>query len=74
MVSRAIQAEIVYMFRLLGSTLPNLRASAEQRSDYYLYKAHVYEALAFAEPANAANALNIRDNALSEAHAINLDY
>lgn len=74
MVSRAIQAEIVYMFRLLGSTLPNLRASAEQRADYYLYKAHAYEALAVTEPAIAAGALDAVDRAMREAHAIDLGY
>lgn len=74
MVSRAIQTEIVYMSRLLASTLPNLQASAEQRSDYYLFKVHVYEALAVTEPAIAAQALQISDKALREAHAINLDY
>jgi hypothetical protein len=74
MASRAINNEIGYAIRLLLSSIPTLRASAEQRSDFHLLKAEVYELWAAAEPGIAAQAIAIAADARREAHAINLDY
>ncbi|MGH3539303.1 MAG: hypothetical protein ACRDQJ_13620 [Pseudonocardiaceae bacterium] len=77
MESRAVQVvltEIGYGFRMLFATIPSLRASAEQRSDFELYKAQLFEAWAAVAPSCAAQALQQADKAKREAHAINLDY
>jgi hypothetical protein len=74
MVSRAVHNELAYAFRMLFSTVPSLRASAEQRSDFELYKAQVFEAYAAVEPSAAAQALQLANKARSEAHAIAADY
>jgi hypothetical protein len=72
--SRAFNNEIGYAIRLLLQTVPSLRASADQRSDYQLFKAEVYELLAIDNPARAAQALQQVSAARREAHAINLNY
>lgn len=72
--SRAINTEIGYAIRLLLSSIPTLRASTEQRSDFHLLKAEIYELWAAAEPSIAAQALVIANASRREAHAINLDY
>ncbi|MGH8473182.1 MAG: hypothetical protein ACREVJ_12160 [Gammaproteobacteria bacterium] len=72
--SRAFTTEIGYAVRLLLQTVPSLRASADQRSDYQLFKAEVYELLAIDNPAIAAQAMQQANAARREAHAINLDY
>lgn len=72
--SSIVNSELGYALRLLITSVPSLRASAEQRSDYQLLKAEVYELLAATHPAIAAQALQLADNARREAHAINLDY
>lgn len=72
--SRAFTTEIGYAIRLLLQTVPSLRASADQRSDYQLFKAEVYELLAIDNPAIAAQAMQQANAARREAHAINLDY
>jgi hypothetical protein len=74
MVSRAIQTEVVHMFRLMYSTIPSLRAPADQRADFYVFKSTAYEALGAIEPGIAAHVQNIADKAMREAHAIALDY
>lgn len=73
-MSRVVSSEVGYALRLLMSTVPTLRAPAEQRSDYQLLKAEVYELLAATHPAIGAQALQLADAARREAHAINLDY
>jgi hypothetical protein len=73
-VSRTLQTEIGYMFRQLLSSVPSLRAGAEQRSDYQLYKAEFYEAVAAFNPAISAQCMDIANAAKREAHAIALDY
>lgn len=73
-VSRMIQTEVAFMLRLVGTTAPSLRASSEVQSDFYLFKALTYEMLAATEPAIAANALQIADKAMSQAHALHLHY
>jgi hypothetical protein len=72
--SRAFTTEIGYAIRLLLQTVPSLRASADQRSDYQLFKAEVYELLAIDNPAIAAQVMQQANAARREAHAINLDY
>jgi hypothetical protein len=72
--SRLINDEVSYAVRLLLSTVPSLRAPAEQRSDYQLVKAEVFELLAATDPSIAAQALQLANAARREAHAINLDY
>lgn len=72
--SRAFTTEIGYAVRLLLQTVPSLRASADQRSDYQLFKAEVYDLLAIDNPASAAQAIDQANAARSEAHAINIDY
>jgi hypothetical protein len=73
-VSRVIHIELGYALRLLVSSVPSLRASADQRSDYHLLKAEVLDLMAAANPTIAAQALQLADKARREAHAINLDY
>jgi hypothetical protein len=73
-MSRVVNSEVGYALRLMLSTVPTLRAPAEQRSDYHLFKAEVYELLAIDNPAIAAQALQLAAAARREAHAINLDY
>jgi hypothetical protein len=72
--SRAFTTEIGYAVRLLLQTVPSLRASADQRSDYQLFKAEVYDLLAIDNPAIAAQAMQQANNARREAHAIHIDY
>ncbi|MGH3806768.1 MAG: AMED_5909 family protein [Pseudonocardiaceae bacterium] len=72
--SRVVNNEVSYALRLLLSSVPALRAPAEQRSDFHLLKAEVYELLAATDPAIAAQALQLANNARREAHAISLDY
>lgn len=72
--SRVINNEIGYAIRLLLSSVPTLRASADQRSDYHLLKAEIYELMAAGDPCIAAQALALANAARREAHAINLDY
>jgi hypothetical protein len=72
--SRAFTTEIGYAVRLLLHTVPSLRASADQRSDYQLFKAEVYELLAIDNPAIAAQAMQQANAGRREAHAINLNY
>jgi hypothetical protein len=72
--SRAFNNEIGYAIRLLLQTVPSLRASTDQRSDYQLFKAEVYELLAVDNPIIAAQAMQIADTSRREAHAINLHY
>lgn len=72
--SRVINNEVAYAIRLLLSSVPTLRASADQRSDYHLLKAEALELLAAADPVVAAQALQLAEKARREAHAINLDY
>lgn len=74
MVSRAVQNEVCYAIRMYLSSIPTLRASAEQRSDFQLLKAEVFELMAGAEPSVAAQMMQIAAAARREAHAINLDY
>jgi hypothetical protein len=77
MASRAAQAvhtEVAYQFRMLFSMVPSLRAPAEQRADFELYKAVVFEAYAVIEPVSAAQALQRAANAKHEAHAIAADF
>lgn len=73
-MSRVVSSEVGYALRLMLSTVPTLRAPAEQRSDYQLLKAEVFELLAATHPAIAAQALQLANAARREAHAINLDY
>jgi hypothetical protein len=73
-VSRMIQTEIAFMFRLMLTTVPSLRAGAEQRSDFQLLKAEFYEAVAATNPTISAGCMQVADRARREAHAINLDY
>jgi hypothetical protein len=72
--SQAFNNEIGYAIRTLLASVPSLRASADQRCDYHLLKAEVYELLALHNPAIAAQALQQANDARREAHAINLDY
>ena len=72
--SRSFNNEIGYAIRLLLQTVPSLRASADQRSDYQLFKAEVCELFTIADPAIAAQALQRVNAARREAHAINLNY
>lgn len=72
--SQVIMNEVAYHIRALLGVVPSLRASAEQRSDFQLYKAEVYEAWAVADPARAAQAMQVVTAARREAHAIALDY
>jgi hypothetical protein len=72
--SRAINNEIAYAIRLLLSSVPTLRASAEQRSHFQLRKAETFQCLAAADPSTAAQALPLAEQARREAHAINLSY
>lgn len=74
MGSRVINNEVGYWIRLLLSSIPSARASAEQRSNFHLLKAEVYELAGTNDPAIAAQALQVADKARREAHAINLDY
>ncbi|MGH3871292.1 MAG: hypothetical protein ACRDSR_07220 [Pseudonocardiaceae bacterium] len=73
-VSRTIQTELGYLFRELLSSVPSLRASTEQRSDFQLLKSEFYEALAATNPAISAQCMDIANAAKREAHAIALDY
>jgi hypothetical protein len=73
-VSRSIQTEIVYMFRELLYSIPSLRATSEQRSDFQLRKAELYEAVAAFNPTVAAQCMATANAAKREAHAIALDY
>lgn len=73
MASRAIDNEVAWAIRSMLAVVPSLRASAEQRSDFQLYKAEVYEAWAVRDPSIAAQAMQIAAAARREAHAINLD-
>jgi hypothetical protein len=73
-MSHVVHNEVGYAFRVLFSTVPSLRASAEQRSDFHLFKAEVLEAWAATDPSAAAQALQLADKARREAHAIALDY
>lgn len=73
-VSRVIQTEIAFMFRLLLTSVPSLRAGAEQRSDFQLLKAEFYEAMAATNPGVSAQCMQVADAARREAHAINLNY
>lgn len=72
--AHAVHNEVAYGFRMLFSMVPSLRASAEQRSDFELLKAHVFEAWAAVEPSAAAQALQLANKARREAHAIAADY
>ncbi|MGQ0715726.1 MAG: hypothetical protein ACT4NP_00190 [Pseudonocardiales bacterium] len=72
--SRVVSSEVGYALRLMLSTVPTLRAPAEQRSDFQMLKAEVYELLAATNPAIAAQALQLANTARREAHAINMDY
>jgi hypothetical protein len=74
MASRWIHNEVAFMLRLVATTAPSLRASSDVQSDFFLFKALAYEMLAATEPALAANALQIADRAMSEAHALRLHY
>lgn len=74
MASHAVHNEIAYAFRMLFFTVPSLRASTEQRSDFELYKAVLLEAWAAIEPSAAAQALQLAARARREAHAIAADY
>lgn len=72
--SSVINNEVAYALRLLLSSVPTLRASADQRSDFHILKAEIYELLAAADPAIAAQALALANTSRREAHTINLDY
>lgn len=72
--SQVIMNEVAYHLRSMLGVVPSLRASSEQRSDFQLYKAEVYEAWGVANPAIAAQAMQVANAARREAHAINLDY
>lgn len=72
--SKVVLSELGYAIRLMFSTVPSLRATAEQRSDWFLLKGEVYEFTAATHPAIAAQVMQIADKARREAHAINLDY
>jgi hypothetical protein len=74
MVSRVINNEVAYAVRLLLGAVPSLRAPAEQRSDFCLLKAEVFELLAATDPAIAAQALTLASAARREAQAIALNY
>lgn len=67
-----INTEIGYALRLLLNNVPSLRASADQRSDYQLLKAEVYELIAVASPNIAVLARDTADRAKGEAHLIHL--
>jgi len=73
-MSRVIHTEVTYAVRMLLASVPTLRASADQRSDFHLLKAEVYELLAATNPAIAAQAMQVATAARREAHAIALDY
>jgi hypothetical protein len=72
--SRVINNEVAFAIRLMLHMMPSLRAPAEQRSDFQLFKAEVYELWAAADPSIAAQALQQANTSRREAHAINLDY
>jgi len=72
--SQVIINEVAYHIRSMLGVVPSLRAPADQRSDFQLYKAEVYEAWAVANPAVAAQAIQVANAARREAHAIALDY
>lgn len=72
--SQAISFEVAHAVRMYLAALPTLRASAEQRSDFHLFKAEVFELMAIENPAIAAQALAQANTSRREAHAINLDY
>ena len=73
-VSRVVLSELGYALRLLFSTVPSLRAPAEQRSDWFVLKAEVYEYMAATHPGIAAQVMQVADKARREAHAIHIDY
>jgi hypothetical protein len=45
-LSRMVNSEVGYAIRMYLSSVPTLRASADQRSDFHLLKAEVYELMA----------------------------
>lgn len=71
--SPIVNSEVSYAFRLLLSSVPPLRAPVDQRSDFHLFKAGVYEFFAAADPGVAAQALAQANTSRREAHAIALD-
>ncbi len=72
--SRIVSSEVGYALRLMLSTIPTLRAPAEQRSDFQMFKVEVCELLAATNPAIAAQCQDIADAAKAEAHALNMNY
>lgn len=72
--SQAVNSEVGYAIRLYLSSVPTLRASADQRSDFHLLKAEVYELMGVHNPSIAAQAFAVANAARREAHVINLDY
>lgn len=72
--SQVIVNEVAYQIRSMLGVVPSLRAPADQRSDFQLFKAEVYDLWATANPAVAAQALQQANAARREAHAIVLDY
>jgi len=72
-LSRIVNSEVSDAFRLLLSSVRPLRAAVDQRSDFHLCKAGVYEFCAVADPGVAAQALAQANTSRREAHAIALD-
>jgi hypothetical protein len=77
-VSRVVHNEVVYWIRTLLASVPPLRAPAEQRSNFQLFKAEALDWLAATEPCAAAQAMQLaaqaRARARHETRAIILDY
>lgn len=74
MASHAVHNEVAYAFHSLFCMVPSLRAPAQQRAGYHLFKSEVFEAWAAIEPSAAAQALQLAARARREAHAIAADY
>lgn len=72
--SRVIDNEIAFVLRLLLSSVPSLRASAEQRADFHLLKAELLDMWAVLDPSIAAQAQAQANKARAEAHAIHMDF
>ena len=71
--SHVVNTEVGYAIRMLLAAVPPLRATAQQRSDFQLLKAEVYDLLAATNPALSAQAAHMADAARGEAHLIMSD-
>lgn len=72
--SQVVRAEVGYAVRMLLSLVPPLRAPAEQRSDYQLLKAEIYDLIAATNPSVAVQASIVAEAARREARIIALDF